>query len=401
MLDVLQELVEGLAQDLKRSVAVDDAGLRLLASSTHFEDVDRARLGSLVGRRVNGPAREYVLAAGVQSWHEPTRLPANPEVGLEKDRYCFPLRSKYELLGFMWLLDDGTLTEDDIALAAESARRIQDVLIRKTETEVNADVEIESIVLGLLATDRHGRDQAADDLRGLGLFHRAAFFSVLVIRTESRESGPSSQTIRDAVRRGITHANQGRLRESYAYSAGAEQSLLLIGHRTTPSPQQLSSLATTIHVEIERFAPDVAIITTVGVGEPVMRLADALRAFDQAAVAAEVARDLGQVAASWANHPLETTLRTWLQPMIHKEMVPQIIRTLMAEPAELIEVLGAYLDAGGSVASTAEALHLHRTTIYYRLNRLQEATGIDLNDGASLLLIHLWLKARHISSFEE
>ena len=401
MIDVLQELVEGLAQDLKRSVAVDDAGLRLLASSTHFEDVDGARLGSLVGRRVSGAAREYVLGQGVQSWHEPARLPAHPEVGLERARFCFPLRSRYELLGFMWLLDDGTLTEAEIAQAAESAGRIQDVLIRRSETEVNADVEIESIVLGLLAAERAAREQAADELRGLGLFHRAEYFSVLVVRTDSSETGPSSQTVRDAVRQGLNRAMQGRLRESFAYSAAADRSLLLIGHRGAPVPHQLLSLATTIHVEVERFAPEVATVSTVGVGEPVTRLSDTLRAFDQAAVAAEVARDLGQAAASWANHPLETAVRSWLKPIIDRAMVPAVIDRLMAEPEELIDVLEAYLDAGSNVATTAADLHLHRTTIYYRLNRLQESTGIDLTDGSSRLLVHLWLKARHVRRVQD
>lgn len=393
MNDVLQELVEALAQDLERSVAVDDAGLRLLASSTHFEDVDGARLGSLAGRRVTGAAREHVLRAGAPSWREPTRLPAHPEAGIEKDRLCFPLRSRYELLGFLWLLDDGTLTDADVAQAAESAARIQDVLIHRSESELDADAEIEALVLGLLATDP---EEAADGLRRLGLFRRADAFSVLVVRTEAGGTGPSGRSVRDAVRRGLSHALQGRLRESFASATGAERSLLLVGHRGTPPPRQLLTLATTIHDEVARFAPDVASVATVGVGDPVALLADAPRAFDQASVAAEVARDRGDVAAAWADHPLETVLRSWIGPVIRRATVPDVLHRLMAEPDELVDALEAYLDAGGRVTVTAARLHLHRTTIYYRLNRLQESAGIDLDDGPTRLLVHLWLKARHV-----
>jgi DNA-binding PucR family transcriptional regulator len=78
-------------------------------------------------------------------------------------------------------------------------------------------------------------------------------------------------------------------------------------------------------------------------------------------------------------------------------MIPQAARELMAQPPEIIEVVHAYLDAGCSVAETAAALHLHRTTVYYRLNRLEEHTGIDLADGSTRLLLHLWLKARQLS----
>lgn len=56
VVEPLQDVVEKLAQSLHRSIAVDDADLRLVVPSTHFDDADAVRLQSLVGRRVEGPA---------------------------------------------------------------------------------------------------------------------------------------------------------------------------------------------------------------------------------------------------------------------------------------------------------------------------------------------------------
>lgn len=400
MVDGLQELVEGLAQDLGRSVAVDDADLRLLASSTHFEDVDQARLGSLVGRRVIGASRDYVLGHDVLSWREPARLPACPAVGIDNDRYCFPLRSRYELLGFMWLIDDGTLTEAQVAQAAESVGRVEDVLARRSQTEVSADAEVEARMSGLLASDPAVRAAAAEGLRGLGILRRADHVSVLAVRLPSDETETPVPVVRDAVRRGMGHAVQGRLRESYGCAPGADRPFLVVGHRGSPAPGQLLALATTLRAEIERVDPAVAAGCTVGVGEPVPRLDDVAGSLEQAVVGADVARDLGRPAAAWADHPLEALTRSWLRPALPQELVPPVIARLMAEPDELVEALEVYLDAGSSVAEAASRLHVHRTTIYYRLNRLQESTGIDLNDGASRLLVHLWLKGRHVSRVE-
>lgn len=47
---------------------------------------------------------------------------------------------------------------------------------------------------------------------------------------------------------------------------------------------------------------------------------------------------------------------------------------------ELVETLKTYLDAGGSLQRTAERLYIHRNTLNYRLKRIREITGADINE---------------------
>jgi DNA-binding PucR family transcriptional regulator len=42
--------------------------------------------------------------------------------------------------------------------------------------------------------------------------------------------------------------------------------------------------------------------------------------------------------------------------------------------------LGRYLDLGGSYDATAAAVAVHRSTLKYRLQRIREISGKDLND---------------------
>ena len=65
--------------------------------------------------------------------------------------------------------------------------------------------------------------------------------------------------------------------------------------------------------------------------------------------------------------------------------------------ARLVETLRTYLDAGGSVPRTAETLHLHRTSLYYRLEQIREITGLDIDDGRNRLLLHLSLLLADLS----
>jgi DNA-binding PucR family transcriptional regulator len=39
-----------------------------------------------------------------------------------------------------------------------------------------------------------------------------------------------------------------------------------------------------------------------------------------------------------------------------------------------------------------QVLSIHRTTLYYRLGRITELTGMDLRDGGERLAVHLGLK---------
>ncbi|TGD32103.1 PucR family transcriptional regulator [Brevibacterium sp. S22] len=57
-----------------------------------------------------------------------------------------------------------------------------------------------------------------------------------------------------------------------------------------------------------------------------------------------------------------------------------------------VRTLETYLDNAGEVKRTSEKLHIHRTSLYYRLKRIQETTGLSLSSGDDRLSLHLGLK---------
>ena len=58
----------------------------------------------------------------------------------------------------------------------------------------------------------------------------------------------------------------------------------------------------------------------------------------------------------------------------------------------LVATLECYLDHACDTKSTAEALFLHRASLYYRLQRIEELTGASLKSGSDRLALHLGLK---------
>ena len=63
-------------------------------------------------------------------------------------------------------------------------------------------------------------------------------------------------------------------------------------------------------------------------------------------------------------------------------VVPLLADPVLAETAEV------FLDCAGSASRAAAALQIHRQTLYYRLARIAELTGLDLADGEARLLLH-------------
>ncbi len=58
----------------------------------------------------------------------------------------------------------------------------------------------------------------------------------------------------------------------------------------------------------------------------------------------------------------------------------------------LWETLTSYLDHAGSSPATAAALHIYRTSLYYRLHQIQDITGLDLDKGNDRLFLHLGIR---------
>jgi DNA-binding PucR family transcriptional regulator len=56
---------------------------------------------------------------------------------------------------------------------------------------------------------------------------------------------------------------------------------------------------------------------------------------------------------------------------------------------ELVTTLARYLDSGGNYDQAAQALNIHRSTLRYRLGRIRDISGRDLQHVDSRLNLHL------------
>jgi PucR family transcriptional regulator, purine catabolism regulatory protein len=67
-----------------------------------------------------------------------------------------------------------------------------------------------------------------------------------------------------------------------------------------------------------------------------------------------------------------------------------------AQDAELLKTLEAFFTNLGNLTRTAEALHVHRNTLLYRLGRIAEISGLDMDNAEDRLALWIALKAHRV-----
>jgi DNA-binding PucR family transcriptional regulator len=94
--------------------------------------------------------------------------------------------------------------------------------------------------------------------------------------------------------------------------------------------------------------------------------------------------------ARWAGLGVYRLLAALPDPDLAKLLLDAPVRRLLDSP-DLADTVRCYLDRAGNVAQTAAALHIHRQTLYSRLGKAEQLTGLSLESGHDRLRLHLGL----------
>jgi hypothetical protein len=408
--DDLQAIVDDLALRIGRSVAVDDAELRLLAHSAHVGDEDEARLQSLLLRRVSDERFAWAREVGILSATEPFLTPSAEELGIRK-RFIVPLRADRELLAVVWIIDDGSLGQASIDMVLEASARMRAILVRRSMAAEDARRRESGLVLALLGADSTMAQAAASEFRDRGTFPRADRFFVMDIGlTAAVVSAEPILAVR-AAERAIAHRVDGIASTAVPADStvvttsviggmpDAVSTVIVVGTARSWTDDERTELAEAVRRELRVLDARTATGTVIGIGGTVDAIEIIRDSFVQARAAVRVARVDDRAIGLWGGHGVDDLLAGLLPSGLNSALVPPAVAALVdSQPAEVIEAVQVFLDEAGNAARTGTRLHLHRTTVYYRLSRFQETTGLDLEDGRTRFLLQLWFAAVRFSS---
>ncbi|RBQ19696.1 hypothetical protein DP939_13285 [Spongiactinospora rosea] len=374
----LQGLVDDLASRLRRPLLLEDRLQRVVAYSEQNGPIDDIRRDSILRRHTATEVREWLRQAGIHESAGPLRTPAAPGLGL-LPRVCLPARHGGRLLGFLWFIDAGPrMTDAEVEVAARATPAVALALFRESMASGLASRRELEAVTELLAG---AAGAAARTLIEAGAFPQRGPVTALVVRPVSvREADDASRL---ALEQGLLAVRR---------RAGARKLLHLVrfDHGVL--------LAEGCAVRPDDVHEATAGAVVVGVGRPRPALHLAAGSYLEAAQAAEIALRISGLGRTveWAGLGVYRLL-TQFPPGtfgLHPGLEP-----LFADDAHLplLETLETYLDLAGSAVATSRTLRLHRTSLYYRLQRVSELTGADLKDGGERLTLHLSLKLARLA----
>lgn len=401
MVSELQAIAESAASRAGRPALIEDHRQRVVVYSAQLEPMDEVRRLSILRRQTTPEVIAFFREAGIMAARGPIRTPACAELGM-LPRVCVPIRHGDLLLGFAWFIDaDHSMTDDQITAVSTTTTDLALALYRENLTgELASQRETEAIRL-LLADEPEARRHGAltlleDDLLAADDdAPAAAVVARLIPRADVRLDDLARIALEQALVAARRHLGPRQAAHLVRYDHGV---LLVRDRRATPravAEHLNDALQTTV-----RGLPAVA-GAVVGVGRPYPELPDVRRSYDEAALAARVAVQLPAVGpvASWSQLGIYRVLSQLSPEVTHTTSVHPGLEGLLDDPAHrpLLETLETYLDLAGNAHATAARLNLHRTTVYYRLHRVEDLAGTDLKNGNERLSLHLALKLARLT----
>lgn len=396
--DSLQQVVDVLAEQLGRSVAIDDPDLHLMAASQHFGDEDNVRLHSLLSRQMPVANRRFVMSQGVARWTEPGRLKASDAFGA-KARVCAPVRLHGELLGYLWLIDaEDDLRPSELARTTEAVEQAAVVLYRAKVEHERERAREEALVRNLLTGEVGERRDAQQVVERERLLLNTQRVTVVVVEVhvagEEHHDDPES-VLRSCVEQAVRPLTM----TSGLYLVEGARAIIVLGSGAA-GQVSLERVGDRIVSAVEKaLGPPSRCV--VGIGSACAGMGEARTSYQQALQATRASTLLASHGPVVAYDDLG--IYGILLPLVPDDprqtsYPDSVMRLLREDPAgKLLGTVEVFLDEAGNAAGAAAQLHIHRTTLYYRLHRLEEIAGVDLNSGHDRLALHLGIKLAHLA----
>jgi len=392
----LQDIVDDLAQRLDAPTVLEDHEERMVVYSSHSQPIDEVRRDSILRRATRHEVMTWFREQGILEAREPLRIPRQPGEGI-LGRLCVPVRHRGFLMGWLFLIDDDQrLTDTEVAVAHRAAGHAALLLY-----EEQLAARLASGALShLLSPAEDLREEAAAQIADQGLLSGRGPVAIAVAQPLGLDERMARQRVSEALRdvaRGV--GSHRSLASGQALQlACTDHAVVLV--RTGPGEGVAEQVADAVAAVLRCRVGDTREARVVAaVGDPQARLADAHLSYRQARLAAKVAGvvpSVGEV-VHWRDLGVFRTLAMLPESAAESSLDPRVSILFAAGSAELVTTLEVYLDLGCDAKAASERLHLHRATLYYRLEKVARLTDANLRDGNDRLALHLGFKLARLA----
>ena len=391
----LQALIDDLAEQLAAPTVLEDDEQRLIVHSAQSAPIDEIRRESILLRFTPPAVRDWFRQFGIVTAKQPLRIPRDAGRGI-LGRLCVPIDHHGIRVGYLWLIDDDEHLDGAAVSAAATAARQAGLLIAE---EMLAERLASGVLDHLLSPAAELRTESARQIGDSGLLAERGQVIAVVAQPVSPAADADRPAIagslREVTRRqppgtvlGLAHNDHGVV---VARCAGLDPATEL-----WPVAEALCQAMSRRMPAGESAAPPVV----AGIGDPRAMLANAYLSYREARHAARVAATIASAGpiASWQGLGVFRILAQLpMSQEVTSSLDPRLVRLIgQCDPA-VLDTLETFLDLAGDIKATAERLHVHRGTLYYRLEKAEQIAGMDLRNGQDRLALHLGFKLARLA----
>jgi hypothetical protein len=358
-----QDIVDEVARLLARPATLEDRDFNLIAFCSHVAQVDEVRLRSILERHSTPEVQDWFEKFGIATSDVPVRTPTSPDLGV-LSRLCLPARWHGVTYGYLWLLDEqGSIDQSRVPEAERLAERAG----------------------ALMAQQARSREELAftvQDIHERGIVGRDVPVAAVVLRPLSSDAAHP------------VPMNLWRLPRSVLAASGDEHHTFLVPVGVAGLQMARDIARQAVDLYAERLPPGARGDLVVGIGGIRPSLVQARASWHEARLATRVGEAVESLRpiAAWPELGVYRLLACGPQSALASAVLDPAVRRLLEQgDPDLRDTAIAFLDAGGNVQETATMLNVHRQTVYYRLQKIEQVTGLVLSRGDHRLVLHLGL----------
>jgi hypothetical protein len=387
-------LANAVAAVVGGATTIEDPGNHVVAYSNLEHPIDAARQRTILGRQVPTEWIRRLQDAGVfrRLWQTDEVVRIADFVGDKVEylpRLAVAVRAGGELLGSIWVIEGREPLGPEAERILRDASRIAalHLLRHRSAADVERHQQARVLLAVLDGTDDVG---LAEDVLGLD-----AGRSMAVVAFEVGDQPDASSTIAAArVADLVAVYCESYRREAYCAATGARVFALVVVDADDDA-RSGEALATAI---VDRAGNALQVQLRAGIGSTVTGLGGVAASRREAEQVLEVIGVGGGRRTATIDAVRPQVFLRRLREIASRTpdlLVGQVVALAEQDAAKgtsWVQTLRAYFDAYGDMASAAAAVNVHPNTFRYRVRRITELFGLDLNDPDGRLVAELQLR---------
>ena len=389
----LQDVSQELCKLLQRPVEIDDLSFSVLAAAGSESEIDDSRRTALREGRSAPMLLEHLRRTGVLSRmrtsFEPERIDPDESTsvyGMTMARILAPIVVARKIYGYVWIIAGRRELEPLDFHAIEHAATVAALILFRDQTGRQAEERAESRILSRLLAEDARLDNTLREEAARFRLRLEAPHAIIVIDAGSNEVRAVELAARNAVRRAGLAAAMGERagRVVVLVEGSRSEAIVELCQRIITEAQPLED---TIRVGASPLHEDAATLQ---------------RAYEHALEALALLPALGgdRRVAQFDELGILHWLHAVPQDLLVENAFARCIQRLAehdrARGAELLHTLEVFLECDGNSVRAAEKLIVHRHTLKYRLQRIEELCEVDLSDPLCKLNLRAALLSRRM-----